>query len=72
MPPAAAAADEGGFGVRFVNVAAGQLGPIAKNDTRTQVVARLTDLMRQARSNGCDLIVYPELALTTLDRKSVV
>jgi predicted amidohydrolase len=63
--PATAAADEGGFGVRFVNVAAAQLGPIARNDTRTQVVARLTDLMRQARSNGCDLIVYPELALTT-------
>jgi N-carbamoyl-D-amino-acid hydrolase len=57
--------DEGGFGVRFVNVAVGQLGPIARNDTRAQVVARLTDLMRQARSNGCDLIVYPELALTT-------
>ena len=51
--------------MRFVNVAVGQLGPIARNDTRTQVVARLTDLMRQARFNGCDLIVYPELALTT-------
>ena len=45
MLPATAAADEGGFGVRFVNVAAGQLGPIAKNDTRTQVVARLSDLI---------------------------
>ena len=51
--------------MRFVNVAAGQLGPIARDDTRTQVVARLSNLMRQARSNGCDLIVYPELALTT-------
>ena len=51
--------------MRFVNVAAGQLGPIARSETRTQVVARLSDLMRQARSSGCDLIVYPELALTT-------
>jgi N-carbamoyl-D-amino-acid hydrolase len=50
---------------RFVNVAIGQLGPIAKKETRTEVVARLSALMRQAHSNGCDLIVYPELALTT-------
>ena len=50
---------------RFVNVAAGQLGPIAKNEPRSVVVARLAALMRQARAQGCDLIVYPELALTT-------
>ena len=50
---------------RFVNVATGQLGPIARNETRTEVVERLKALMRQAHSNGCDLIVYPELALTT-------
>jgi predicted amidohydrolase len=56
---------EGGFEVRVVNVAAGQLGPIGRSETRTQVVARLSALMRQARSGGCDLIVYPELALTT-------
>jgi predicted amidohydrolase len=43
----------------------GQLGPIARAETRTAVVARLSALMRQARANGCDLIVYPELALTT-------
>ena len=29
------------------------------------MVARLSALMRQARECGCDLIVYPELALTT-------
>jgi len=50
---------------RFVNVAIGQLGPIAKSETRTQVVQRLGALMREARQMGCDLIVYPELALTT-------
>ncbi len=50
---------------RFVNVAIGQLGPIAKAEIRTDVVARLAALMRQAHANGCDLIVYPELALTT-------
>ena len=50
---------------RFVNVAVGQLGPVARSETRTAVVARLMALMRQAHANGCDLIVYPELALTT-------
>jgi len=50
---------------RFVNVAIGQLGPIAKSEARAAVVARLMALMRQAHGNGCDLIVYPELALTT-------
>ncbi|MDU0957704.1 MAG: N-carbamoyl-D-amino-acid hydrolase [Bradyrhizobium sp.] len=50
---------------RFVNVAIGQLGPIARSEPRHAVVRRLTALMRQAHANGCDLIVYPELALTT-------
>jgi N-carbamoyl-D-amino-acid hydrolase len=50
---------------RFVNVAIGQLGPIARNETRMQVVQRLCALMREARQMGSDLIVYPELALTT-------
>ena len=50
---------------RIVTVGAAQLGPIAKNETRTQVVKRLIDLMREAKSHGCDLVVYPELALTT-------
>ncbi len=50
---------------RVVTVAAAQLGPIALAESREQVVSRLVHLMRQAASHGCDLIVYPELALTT-------
>ncbi len=50
---------------RFVNVAIGQLGPISRDEARAQVVARLCALMREASHMGCDLIVYPELALTT-------
>jgi predicted amidohydrolase len=50
---------------RVVTVAAAQLGPIALAETREQVVARLAGLMRQAAGHGCDLIVFPELALTT-------
>src|SRR5713101_8463039 len=49
--------------MRNIKVAAAQLGAIQKADTRQAVVARMLDLMRQAE--GCDLIVYPELALTT-------
>lgn len=50
---------------RIVTVAAAQLGPIARSETRTQVVQRMLVLMRQARQHGCDLVVFPELALTT-------
>lgn len=50
---------------RIVNVAIGQLGPIARADSRRQVVKRLCDLMREAHACGSHLIVYPELALTT-------
>jgi predicted amidohydrolase len=50
---------------RIVTVGAAQLGPIARAETRRQVVARLLALMRQAKAHGCDLVVYPELALTT-------
>jgi N-carbamoyl-D-amino-acid hydrolase len=49
--------------MRIVKVAAAQLGPIQKADSREAVVARMLDLMKRAQ--GCDLIVYPELALTT-------
>jgi predicted amidohydrolase len=50
---------------RIVTVGAAQLGPIARAETRAQVVTRLLALMRQAKAHGCDLVVYPELALTT-------
>lgn len=50
---------------RIVTVGAAQLGPIAREETRTQVVKRLIALMRQAKDASCDLVVYPELALTT-------
>jgi predicted amidohydrolase len=50
---------------RVLTVGAAQLGPIARNETRGQVVKRLIELMRQAKSMGADLVVYPELALTT-------
>jgi N-carbamoyl-D-amino-acid hydrolase len=51
--------------MREIKVAAAQLGAIQKADARQAVVARMLDLMRQAKAEGCDFIVYPELALTT-------
>jgi predicted amidohydrolase len=51
--------------MRVVIVAAAQLGPIQKADSRKAVVKRMIALMDEAKSKGADLIVYPELALTT-------
>jgi predicted amidohydrolase len=50
---------------RVVTVGAAQLGPIQAHHDRTQVVERLVELMHGAAHHGCDLVVYPELALTT-------
>ena len=50
---------------RIVTVAAAQLGPIARAESRSRVVQRMLALMRQASHHGCNLVVFPELALTT-------
>ncbi len=50
---------------RIVRVGAAQLGPIQRDDTREQVVHRLLAMLVDAGDAGCDLVVYPELALTT-------
>jgi N-carbamoyl-D-amino-acid hydrolase len=48
-----------------MHIAGAQMGAIQKADSRAQVVARMLDLMNEAGSKGADMIVYPELALTT-------
>ena len=50
---------------RFLMVGGAQLGPIAREEPRADVVARMTALLHQAKDRGCDLVVFPELALTT-------
>jgi predicted amidohydrolase len=50
---------------RVITVGAAQLGPIARREGRDLVVKRLLDLLGQAQGRGCDLVVFPELALTT-------
>ena len=51
--------------MRSLRVGAAQLGPIARDTTRNEVVDRLLTLMRQASDQSCQLVVFPELALTT-------
>jgi N-carbamoyl-D-amino-acid hydrolase len=51
--------------MRTLMVGAAQLGPIQRGDSRAGVVARLLALLREAGNHRCDLVVFPELALTT-------
>lgn len=51
--------------MRVLNVAAAQMGPIQKAESRETVVKRMLALLDEARSKRADLVIYPELALTT-------
>lgn len=51
--------------MRSLRVGAAQLGPITRDAGRSEVVDRLVTLMRRGSDAGCQLIVFPELALTT-------
>jgi predicted amidohydrolase len=50
---------------RTITVGAAQLGPVSRRDSREIVVERLLALLRQGAQAGCELVVFPELALTT-------
>jgi predicted amidohydrolase len=50
---------------RLVTVGAAQMGPIGRDDSREDVVDRLLALLREGHGAGCDVVVFPELALTT-------
>ncbi len=50
---------------RIVTVAAAQLGPIQRADSRADVVERLIALLQDGARRGAGLVVFPELALTT-------
>lgn len=51
--------------MRKLVIGAAQLGPIQRAEPREAVVGRMIALMDQAKADGCGLVVYPELALTT-------
>jgi predicted amidohydrolase len=50
---------------RIVQVAGAQLGPVGRAEPRSSSVRRMVALMREAKSRGAELVVFPELALTT-------
>jgi N-carbamoyl-D-amino-acid hydrolase len=50
---------------RELIVGAAQLGPIARDEGRGRVVERMLALLAKAKRQGAELVVFPELALTT-------
>ncbi|MFD2236857.1 N-carbamoyl-D-amino-acid hydrolase [Aureimonas populi] len=46
-------------------VGGAQMGAIQRADSRKAVIARMIALMEEAASRGVEMLVYPELALTT-------
>ncbi|WP_424177111.1 N-carbamoyl-D-amino-acid hydrolase [Yoonia sp. TsM2_T14_4] len=50
---------------RVVCTAAAQMGPISRDETRASAAARMVALLDQAARQGANLVVFPELALTS-------
>lgn len=50
---------------RIITVGAAQMGPIQRADSREAVVSRMLTLMEEGARHRCDLLVFPELTLTT-------
>ena len=50
---------------RFLTVGAAQMGPISRHESRASTLKRLMELMKEAKSFNCDIVAFPELALTT-------
>ncbi|WP_225197265.1 N-carbamoyl-D-amino-acid hydrolase [Gluconobacter oxydans] len=50
---------------RIIRIAAAQMGPTQRTDSRADTLARLITLLEQAAGQGTELVVFPELALTT-------
>lgn len=50
---------------RIIRVAAAQMGPNQRTDSRAAILARILALLDQAAAKGATLVVFPELAFTT-------
>ena len=48
----------------MLTVAAAQSGPVSRDSSRSEVVARRIDQLREAHRLGAELVVFPECALT--------
>src|SRR5579875_494457 len=57
--------DHRAMSLRSITVGAAQLGPIQKAEPRSVAVERMVHLMERAYRRGVELVVFPELALTT-------
>jgi len=56
---------------RPIKVAAAQMGPNNEGTSREEIVERMTALLEAAVRDGVELIVYPEMALTTYFPKKI-
>ena len=50
---------------RNIKIAAAQLGPLHKSDSRAAAVSRMKKLLQDAHAMGAKFVVFPELAFTT-------
>lgn len=46
-------------------IAVAQMGPIARSEERASAVRRMVALLHEAHGRGADLVVFPEIALTS-------
>ena len=53
------------FTSRKLGLAVAQMGPVLPDESRESAVRRLIEMLREAKSRGAELTVFPELALTT-------
>ena len=51
--------------MREIVIGGAQMGAIQRLDSRESVVLRMIALIDQAKDKGCDLVIFPELCLTT-------
>lgn len=50
---------------RKLGLAVAQMGPVHLTDSRSAVVLRLVAMLQEAKARGAEMVVFPELALTT-------
>src|SRR4030095_14590374 len=56
---------------RYLRIAAAQMGPNQDGTPREAIVERMLALLEAAARDGVELIVYPEMALTTYFPKRI-
>jgi len=45
---------------RSITLAAAQMGPVTRSESRAAVVRRMLDLMRQGAGMGAQVVAFPE------------